>query len=159
MSLGAPGPCPVAVQEAIDVAQAAGVLHVAAAGNSGADFNTIATPANCENTLGVGATDQDDNGAAFSNFGDYVDVSAPGVDILSTVIDPKTGKHGYATLSGTSMASPMVAGLAALLMARHPTWTPQQVSERIIETSIDLGPRGWDPRFGAGRIDAARALA
>jgi serine protease len=159
MSLGGPGPCPAAVQEAINVAQAVGVLHVAAAGNSGADCNTTATPANCEGTLGVGATDQADNGAAFSNFADYVDVSAPGVDILSIVIDPKTGQHGYAELSGTSMASPMIAGLAALLMSRHPTWAPQQVSERIIATSRDLGLRGWGPLFGAGRIDAARALS
>jgi subtilisin family serine protease len=159
MSLGAPGPCPAAMQDAVDVATHAGALVVAAAGNSGADFNTTESPANCDGTFGVAATDAADHAASFSNFGSYVDVAAPGVDILSTVIDPKTHKHGYANLSGTSMACPMVAGLAALLVAEHADWTPQQVVDRITHTSVDLGTHGWDPHFGAGRIDAARALS
>lgn len=159
MSLGGPGPCPAALQEAVDVANRAGALVVAAAGNAGADFNTTESPANCDRTLGVGATDENDQPATFSNYGSYVDISAPGVNILSTVIDPKTGKHGYAALSGTSMATPMVAGLAALVFARHSDWSPEQVSERLRNSSRDLGPRGWDPHFGAGRIDAARALS
>lgn len=159
MSLGGPGPCPAAMQEAADLATRAGALVVASAGNSGAEFNTTTSPANCNNTLGVAATDPSDRAASFSNYGSYVDVSAPGVDILSTVIDPKTGKRGYAALSGTSMASPMVAGLAALLAARHADWTPQQIADRIMRTAVDLGVRGRDPHFGWGRIDAARALS
>jgi subtilisin family serine protease len=158
MSIGGAGPCPAAMQEALDLAYAAGVLSVAAAGNSGAAFNLPNNPADCDHTLAVAATDEADRAADFSNYGPYVDVSAPGVDVLSTVIDPKKKTHGYAMLSGTSMAAPMVSGLAALLAAKHPDWTPDQLAARILSTSRDLGPRGWDEHYGRGRIDALRAL-
>jgi subtilisin family serine protease len=159
MSLGGPGHCSAAVQEAVNAAHAADIAVVAAAGNSGFSFNTPSTPANCDHVLAVAATDQRDRAAAFSNFGDYVDLSAPGVEIVSTIIDTKTGAHSYAALSGTSMASPMVAGLAALIGARHPDWGANEIETRLIRTSRDLGKRGWDEHFGHGRIDAARAVA
>jgi subtilisin family serine protease len=159
MSIGAPGPCPAALQEALDLAYQAGVTSVAAAGNGGAGFNLPSNPANCDHTIGVAATDPNDKAASFSNYGSYVDVSAPGVNILSTVIEPKARKHTYAALSGTSMASPMVAGLAALVAAHHPDWTPDQITQRILTTCDDLGPRGWDQHFGRGRINAQRAVS
>jgi subtilisin family serine protease len=158
MSIGAAGPCPSAVQAALNVAHAAGVLSVAAAGNDGAGANAPESPANCAHTLAVAATDSRDRPAVFSNHGAYVDVAAPGVDILSTVLDPKTGRHFYGAISGTSMAAPMVSGLAALLAARHPDWTPDAIAARIVATAVDLGARGRDDRYGTGRIDADRAL-
>lgn len=158
MSIGTPTPCPGAMQAAIDLAHRAGVLSVAATGNSGGDFNIPNSPANCERVLAVGATDERDRIAGFSNYGSYVDVSAPGVNILSAVLDPGSGARGYQELSGTSMASPMAAGLAALLASRHPTWSPDQIADRIIRTADDRGKNGWDPYFGHGRINVLRAV-
>jgi hypothetical protein len=105
----------------------------------------------------VGATDNSDNRAGFSNTNAYVDISAPGVNILSTVptaVDPS----GYFTLSGTSMATPHVAALAGLILSAHPGETPDQVEATIRSTAVDLGPPGRDDQFGYGRIDAARAV-
>ena len=158
LSLGGPYACPVAYRAAVELATAKGALVVASSGNDGMSGAPDAAPANCDGVLGVGATDARDRPGRFSSFGPTVDVSAPGVAIVSTTIDPKTGKHGYGAMQGTSMAAPHVAGLAALLKSRHPAWTPAQVADRITRTSDDLGVGGRDDFFGAGRINAARAL-
>jgi thermitase len=158
LSLGGTGPaCSSALTEAIRFADARGTLIVAAAGNSARHGNPVEYPGGCAGVLTVGATDQRDRAATFSEHGPQVVVSAPGVHILSTFRTPD-GQHKYAYLDGTSMATPFVAGLAALLLSAHPDWTPAQVRQRIVTTVDDLGPRGRDNYFGAGRINAARAL-
>jgi subtilisin family serine protease len=160
MSLGAEGsPCGFLTQTALDYAHNKGALSVVSAGNGAKKGNKTNSPANCKGVLAVGATDSADRIAPFSTHQPYVGVSAPGVNILSTYFDPKTGKHWYAQLSGTSMAAPHVAGLAALIWSKHKDWTPEQVAARITGTADDRGPKGRDPYFGSGRINAARALA
>jgi subtilisin family serine protease len=79
---------------------------------------------------------------------------APGDAILST----QPGKPGYGLRSGTSMAAPAVAGIAALVRDRHPNWRPEQVIAHLAQSCDDLGPPGFDPRFGHGRLNARRAL-
>lgn len=145
---------------AISYAQAHDVLVVAAAGNDGDEewFDPAVPgnwfyPAACDDVFGVGATNQDDQRAAFSNYGWWVDVAAPGVGIDSTY------PYGsYASLSGTSMATPFVSGLAALVWAKYPAVEWDDVAAAIMDGADDLGTAGWDPYYGAGRIDAARAL-
>ena len=159
LSLGAATPCPLAFRAAVEYASTQDALVVASAGNDGLVGSPDAAPANCTGVLGVAATDRRDQAGLFSSFGPAVDVSAPGVDILSTYFDPKSRRHTYASLSGTSMAAPFVSGLAALLRARHPSWSPTQLANRIVATADDRGRRGRDDFYGAGRINAARALA
>jgi hypothetical protein len=134
----------------VDYAWTHGAIPVAAAGNTRS--NTYHYPAAHPHAIAVAATDWFDNRASFSTWGDFVDVAAPGVAIWSTYRD------GYATLQGTSMASPHVAGLAALILSADPTLTAEQVRARIEATADDLGAAGFDPYFGHGRINARRAL-
>lgn len=148
------------MRSAIAYAQGKGCLVVAAAGNDGdeADFGSRPPyyPAAYEGVLGVAATEDGDQRAPFSNYGAYVDVAAPGVQIYSTVPSGLTG--GYAYLSGTSMSAPLVSGLAALRWARDPAATALGVAEAIFEGAEDLGDPGWDPYYGWGRIDALQTL-
>jgi len=151
MSLGGLYSCPSNLQAAVDSAYSRGVLLVAAAGNNGA--NLTVAPANCAHVLGVAATNSSDTWASFSNSGDHVSVAAPGTSIYSTLWG---GGYGY--MDGTSMATPFVAGLAALVYARFPTYTPDQAASAILDNAQDLGSTGWDIYYGCGRIDAFRAL-
>ncbi|MFW6136361.1 MAG: S8 family peptidase [Chloroflexota bacterium] len=144
--------CPSVIQKAVDYAYAKGTLLTAAAGNDlGA---TEMFPANCEHVLGVAATDANDAIACYSNYGTHVSVAAPGSGIYSTIIG-----GSYYHLSGTSMATPHVSGLAALLLARYPAYSPDQVASAILDNALDLGPTGWDADSGCGRIDAFQALS
>lgn len=166
LSLGGGGDsCPPVYELAARFADNNGVLLVAAAGNSGSKEagNPVAYPAACDGYLGVGATTRFDEWAEFSGHRDYVDLSAPGVEIMSTlppsvVMEDVDESQGYGMAQGTSMATPYVVGLAALLLAQNPDWTPSQLQQRMEETSVDLGKRGRDEYFGAGRIDVAAAL-
>ncbi|MFQ6057680.1 MAG: S8 family peptidase [Anaerolineae bacterium] len=139
------------LEEAVAYAHQRGVLVVAAAGN---DDGPILYPAAYAPVLAVGATDPSDQRAGFSNYGPQLDVMAPGVDILSTW--PRVG--GYFRRTGTSMAAPHVAGLAALVWAADPHLTPDQVATVIQFTAIDLGDPGPDEYHGYGRIDAYAAV-
>ncbi|MCU1589152.1 MAG: peptidase [Frankiales bacterium] len=158
MSLGgAASACPLVLKEALSYAHDHGALAVVSAGNDGTRGNPVDYPAGCDGAFGVGATDQTDHYASFSEHGSQVDISAPGVNVLTTYRDGK-GVHSYAYLSGTSLSAPLVSGAAALLLSRHPDWTPDQVQARLMATARDLGARGRDDRYGAGRLDIGRAL-
>ncbi len=150
MSLGGPVPTPFE-QSVITDAYNAGVTIVAAAGNDG--DGTIDYPASYANVLSVAATDNGDGHASFSNANAAVDLAAPGVGILSTV------PGGYTFYSGTSMSSPHVAAVAALVRSAHPTYHPAQVELALRSTAVDLGSPGRDDVFGSGRVDAAGAVA
>jgi subtilisin family serine protease len=108
--------------------------------------------------LGVAATRQDDTAPDYSAYGTHVSVAAPGGDyshaIYSTLLD---GAYGYNV--GTSMATPHVSGLTALLLARYPSYSPDQVASAILDNAVDLGAAGWDEHFGCGRVDASQALS
>jgi subtilisin family serine protease len=150
--------CPAVITEAVAYATKRGALVLASSGNKAQSGNPVQYPAGCDGVVAVGATDVHDKAAKFSTHHPYVALSAPGVDVLSTYRG-SNGSSEYAILSGTSMATPYAAGLAALLFAAHPDWTPAQVTARMEGTASDLGPRGRDEWFGYGRIDARRALA
>lgn len=141
-----------AVADAVKYAQGKGALIVAAAGNDGLDFPSY--PAALPGVVGVAATDRYDSRAWFSNYGSYVDISAPGVDIYST-----WPGSDYASLSGTSMASPFVAGAAAVVKAKYPAFTAGQVWDRLGFGANDIGIRGKDQYTGYGRLNLFRALA
>ena len=148
----------MALADAVAAAQAAGVLVVSAAGNSGC-CNTVGYPARYAGSMAVGAVDVNDVVASFSSTGPEVDVTAPGVAVRAPV--PTGGcelchPSGYRLLSGTSMATPHVAGVAALLMSRgREAWEAWNL---ITNTARDLGAPGFDPTYGHGRVDALAAV-
>jgi thermitase len=127
-----------------------GALVVAAAGNCACVDPTAENPY----VLSVSATDESDGVAYFSSTGPYVDVAAPGSNILTTAMGGL-----YLAESGTSLASPIVAGVAALMFSANPALTPAEVTQLIESTTIDLGAVGYDSAFGYGRIDAFAAVA
>ena len=140
------------LEDAINYAWSKGVVVVAAAGNSGS--TTPSYPAYYTNCIAVAATDANDAKASWSNYGDWVDVAAPGLNVYSTLKD-----NGYGYKSGTSMASPHVAGLAALVFtvvgdANGNGKLNDEVRSRIEGTCDDIGVAG----IGRGRINAARAV-
>lgn len=137
--------------DAIQDAYNSGLLIVAAAGNESTYEPSY--PASYDNVISVSSTDQDDSDSSFSNYGQYIDIAAPGSNIYSTVT-----KDTYNWMSGTSMATPVVAGVAALVWASEPSLTNEQVANRLISTADDLGPIGKDYYYGYGRINAKKAL-
>ncbi len=138
---------------AVNYAWDAGCVLVGAVGNN--NKSDPFYPAAYDNVIGVSATDQNDAKASWSNYGPHVAVAAPGVSIYSTYWN---GSSTYAYMSGTSMSTPHVAGLAALLFAQDGTRTNATVRSLIEETANDLGDAGWDQYYGYGRINAYRAL-
>ncbi|MHB0878010.1 MAG: S8 family serine peptidase [Anaerolineae bacterium] len=154
LSLGTAGPVPQ-LEEAISYALAHGCVVVAASGNVGPSLprGTAMYPAAYPGVIAVGAVDGSGRVAGFSNSGSFLDVVAPGVSVFSTYPN-----GGYRFLDGTSMATPHVAGLAALVWARRPSLPADQVSLALINSAHDLGPAGWDESYGYGLIDAFRAV-
>jgi len=128
-----------------------GGLLFMSAGNSGEYHDAISFP-DYTSFVVVGATDQNDAKTSFSEYGPYVDVTAPGVYIYTTKIG------GYGSWSGTSFSSPMTAGLAALVYSVSPSFTPAQVEQFIFSSAVDLGDPGEDDLYGSGRIDAGAAV-
>lgn len=144
-----------ALLEAIERAEQAGITFVVAAGNSNSDNDVVDTfPANYEvdNIISVGALDGKGNRASFSNYGKKsVHVFAPGVDILSTV-----NGDSYKKMSGTSMACPHVAGIAALLLANEPNLSYSDIKKRLMQTSVLS--ENIETYTASGYVDAKRAL-
>jgi subtilisin family serine protease len=138
-------------QPTFTAARDAGILMVAAAGNDGTDFREY--PASFAGVVSVTAVDGQDELAPFSNTGKAIDLAAPGVDLVSTVPG-----GGYESHSGTSMASPHVAGVAALVWAARPGLAVDELEAVLRASAKDLGDPGHDLEFGDGRIDAAAAL-
>lgn len=139
------------LHDAVKYAYERDVVLVAATGN---DFTAEpGYPAAYPEVIAVGATDENGKLAPFSNYGNYVDVTAPGVNIPSTY-----PKNQYAALSGTSMAGPHVAGLIGLIRAYNPEVTNAEMKDLIRKTAMDLGNPGYDPYYGAGQINIVAAL-
>jgi subtilisin family serine protease len=132
--------------EAVTYALARGVVLVASAGNAGQFDSTY--PSAYPGVIRVGATTPDNERAWFSSYGDTLSLVAPGVDMLSTIPG-----DGYGYLSGTSMATPLVAGAAALALERHPDWTPYQVKYALMASATDVAAPGWDVETGAGLLN------
>ena len=138
--------------QAIAYANDKGALVVAAAGNGGA-ADKPKWPASLDLTLAVTAVDQSNSATSFDQRGDYIDIAAPGANVVSTA------KGDYVTLSGTSMAAGFVAGAAALLFAAEPRVTNAQVRDILLRTATDIGDPGRDLTFGFGLINMVAALA
>lgn len=161
MSLSGPGSCPAFMQTAIDDTIAAGALVVVAAGNNNSDASAR-TPANCNNVIAVAAVNSSGNKASFSNYGSVVDIAAPGVVILSTVNDGLTvpTTPGYKLYSGTSMATPHVAGVAALMLSARPTLTVTQLRNAVLDSASSFAPGSTCTTLlcGRGLVNAAAAV-
>ncbi|MGQ0535187.1 MAG: S8 family serine peptidase [Methanobacteriota archaeon] len=144
------------LNDAIQYSVDRGVIFVAAAGN-GQCSNCVSEPWKSKESVViiVTATDVNDAGASFNSKGPQTDVSAPGVSIGSSC-GPNT--NSYCILSGTSMATPYTAGVAALIKTLNPSFTHSQVQSRLKSTAKDLGTAGEDDTFGAGRIQANLAV-
>jgi thermitase len=155
MSLGGPDVCSSTMQEAIDYAWARNVVVVAAAGNYG--VNAPFEPADCTHVVAVASTDATDAKSDFSNYGTWVSVAAPGSDILSSVNPNLNGGNEYAYFSGTSMATPAVAGLVGLLWSTSWGTSAQSVINRL-EATADAIP-GTGTNWQYGLINAAAAVA
>ncbi|MFM9609398.1 type VII secretion-associated serine protease mycosin [Streptomyces niveiscabiei] len=141
------------LRRAVDAALDAGVVVVASAGNDGTGGNVKKTyPASYDGVLAVAASDRNNERAAFSQSGDFVGVAAPGVDMISTV-----PAGGHCSDNGTSFSAPYVAGVAALIKAKHPTWTARQVVAQIEQTA-ERTIAGHDRLVGWGVVDPVRAL-
>ena len=149
-----------AVQDAATYAWNEGVVLVGAAGNNNREEKFY--PASMNHVINVSATQPQDEFSHWSSYGSAVDVSAPGSSVLTTNctagICPHRAWGSHTYISGTSFAAPNVAGVVALIRAKYPTWTPQQVVDRLYATVDDLGYAGWDKRYGRGRVNAYRAL-
>jgi serine protease len=150
LSLGGEGRS-AAIDQWVKYAVDHNVVVVAAAGNDGVD--TPNYPAASPGAISVGATDPGGQLAHFSNWGDWLDLVAPGMDIVSTARG-----NGYAIGDGTSFAAPLTAGVAAMVRARWPSMAARDVAARLIDSTKDVAGQGRDPWTGRGLLDAAAAV-
>jgi hypothetical protein len=126
---------------------------IAAAGNLNSSIPFF--PAAYDTVLAISGTDRFDRRYTSSDFGEWIDVAAPGVDILSCW---RSGSSSYNTITGTSMSTPHVSGLAALMYSLNPDLTPDEVRQFLRDNADDLGDPGFDIFFGWGRINARRTI-
>jgi len=150
------------MHDSLNYAYDAGVLIVVAAGNDNSNLKSY--PAGYSEVVAVAATDQNDQKASFSNWGDWIELSAPGVNVYSTMPTYWVTLNGYGYsmnyeyLSGTSMACPHVAGVAALVWSRFPGKSRDWVRLWLRSTSDDLGTPSFDVYYGYGRVNARRGV-
>lgn len=152
MSWGGTGSSTTA-QNIINWAYGQGVVLVAAAGNN--NSNTMFYPAGYTNVIAVAATNSNDTKASFSNYGTWVDISAPGNNIYATYYG-----NTYANNSGTSMASPVVAGLCGLMLSLNPSLTPADIRNCLTSTATSIASQNpsYPGELGSGRINASAAM-
>lgn len=168
LSLAAPGFCNAAMQSAVSAARDAGAVVVVAAGNEAIDAANL-SPANCVDAFTVASVHAEGGRAVYSNFGDLVEIAAPGgngpvfnppdAGVISTVDAGTTVpvQDAYGALVGTSMAAPHVAGVAAMVFGAQPDWSPAQVENLLMSTVRDF-PQNCEG-CGVGIVDASQALA
>ncbi len=161
--------------DTVAAAHAAGVVFVAAAGNDTSDVAGF-SPASIHEAIAVAASDHTDQLASFSNFGTKLDVAAPGGGDVAppsdqpsrSILSLRSSGSGfdnslnvaglYTRLSGTSMAAPHVSGAAALVLAAHPEFTPEQVRQALRVSADDIAAPGFDAASGYGRLNVGRAV-
>jgi subtilisin family serine protease len=139
--------------QAVQRAQAAGLLVIAAAGNKPADGGFIAAPASYRGVIAVGAVDRDGTVATVTRDGPEMSLAAPGVEIRSTGLAGQ-----YSNSTGTSDAAAIVSGVAALVWAQNPSLTAREVTALLTTTAIDKGPAGRDEQYGYGIVNPVGAL-
>lgn len=158
MSLGGPNTCSAAFQEAVDAVLAAGTTIIVAAGNSAEDAQT-ASPASCAGVITVAASDARGIISPFSNYGQRIDIMAPGGDISRD--DDRNGRPdgilslvsgGYEFKEGTSMAAPLVAAAAALLLAQRPDLSPEGVRSALLSSALPRNAQQCPRGCGAGLL-------
>jgi subtilisin family serine protease len=159
MSLGSPEP-DEEIHKALLLAISKGIFVITAAGNEGPDLDTVGYPASFPEMVAVGSIDRRKRLSQFSSRGRQVDVVAPG-DEITSCYPPRS----YATLSGTSMATPFISGVVALALAKHrkmggktPLRTQQDLIEHLCRTSADAGLAGFDPLYGCRIINPAKLI-
>ncbi|MDK9697833.1 MAG: S8 family serine peptidase, partial [Siculibacillus sp.] len=153
VSMSFAGPADTLLARSLAAMRQKGVIAVAAAGNAGPQSPPL-FPAADPAVIAVTASDPDDRILPVAVRGGHLAVTAPGVDIV--VASPK---GGYDVTSGTSVAAAEVAGVVALLLEKREDLSPDEARRILSTTAIDLGPKGRDPIFGAGLVDADAAVA
>ncbi len=146
------GPPDPRLKDALQKAYKKGIVLVAAAGNAGPSSPPL-FPGADPSVIAVTATDVDDALFSGANRGNHIAVAAPGVDVL---VPAPEGAYQFTT--GTSVAAAEVSGVVALMLERNPSLTPSDVRRILMATAKDLGPKGRDPGFGAGLVDALKAV-
>jgi hypothetical protein len=146
------GPADPRLRDALAKASSRNIVLIAAAGNAGPNSPPL-YPAADPNVIAVTATNSDDKLFTGANRGNYIAVAAPGVDIFAPAPD-----GGYQFTTGTSVAAAEVSGVAALLIERNPSLKAAEVRKILMDTAKDLGPKGRDRDFGAGLVNALKAL-
>ena len=140
------------LQNAVNYAWNKGVVVFASSGNGG--LNAPYYPAGCQNVVAVGATDSSDTWQSWSNYGSFLALTAPGLNIYTT-----QAGGGYTYMSGTSYSSPIAAGVAALVLAEAPSLSASALISLLEHNADDLGAAGWDQYYGYGRVNAYRAVS
>jgi subtilisin family serine protease len=146
------GPRDPSIEQRLGQARTEGIVLIAAVGNAGPKSEPL-YPAAYPNVIAVTATDADDKLYSGANRGKHIAVSAPGVDVLLPIPD-----RGYKIFTGTSFAAAEVSGVVALLLERKADLGHEGVRRVLMRTAHDLGPKGFDPQFGAGLADAYAAI-
>ena len=146
----------IAFHQAIDAAVNSGIVCVVAAGNK--NTSSAYYPSDYESCISVISTNSHNERSSFSNYGSLKDISAPGEDILSTFVKKYPSYSYYESLNGTSMASPIVAATAALVLSVNPNLTVEQVKEILYSTATDVGAVGKDTETGYGVVNAMAAV-
>jgi thermitase len=140
------------LQNAVNYAWSKGCVIVAAAGNSGSSSPEY--PAACTNVIAVSATDSNDARPSWSNYGSYVDISAPGTNICTLY-----GSNQYANWNGTSFSSPIVSGVLALMASTNGNLSNSALVTALLNNTDDIGTAGYDVYFGYGRVNAYKAVS